>query len=336
MLDYPFEKPEDGVPVEVADGIFWVRFTIPYVLNHVNIYILRDGDGWLAVDTCIDYPVARHLWSALLERFSPLNRLLLSHFHVDHTGAAGWLHEKTGCKVLMSPVEYALLKRFHAPWSAEMIESMRANYQRLGCGAQEADEFARARWVPSRHATVLPNLDAPLARGDTVTIGARRWRVLIGRGHSPDGTLLYCAEDRVLIAGDTILPSISPFVGVDHSNPGANPLQAYLDSLREIEGELHDDALILPGHGLPFRGVRERLNTLHTHHEARNARILAACRDEERLVREVALAIFDRSLEGVMGMALSETLAHVNWLVAEGRLTSTLRDGQLRLRTLPT
>ncbi|HRJ68355.1 MAG TPA: MBL fold metallo-hydrolase [Beijerinckiaceae bacterium] len=333
MLQFPFDKPEDGAPVEIADGLHWVRFTIPYVLNHVNIYLLRDGDGWLAIDTCIDYPVARHLWTTLLERFSPLNRLLLSHFHIDHTGAAGWLHEQTGCQILMSPVEYALMERFRAPWSAELIESMRTNYLRMGCGAQEADELAHARWVPTRHSGSTPRLDVPLLRGDEVTIGKRRWRVMVGRGHSPDGTLLYCADERLLVAGDTILPSISPFIGVDHRDPRANPLQDYLDSLQDIEGELHDDALVLPGHGLPFRGVRERLQALHTHHEERNERILAACRDSAKTVREIALAIFNRNLDGVMGMAMSETMAHVNWLIAQQRLSSTSHDGQLRLKT---
>src|SRR2546423_1595864 len=110
----------------------------------------------------------------------------------------------------------------------------------------------------------------PIADGETVTIGGRRWRVITARGHSPEHACLFSDEARVLIAGDQVLPKITTNVSVWPERPHENPLRYYLDSLARFL-TLPADTLVLPSHGLPFRGLHHRLSTLVQHHDARLA-----------------------------------------------------------------
>jgi glyoxylase-like metal-dependent hydrolase (beta-lactamase superfamily II) len=337
MLHFPFENPPDATLIEIAPDIHWMRLPIPFVLTHVNIYLMRDEDGWLAVDTGCFLPDTRKVWTNLVERLDgPLRRILLTHFHVDHAGTAGWLQREFGCEVLISPSELsALWKSGDQPDQAKRAV-YRSHLLRMGCSASEAEEMAEAEWEPARLLSPPPDRTTALIAGRTLKIGRREWRLLTGNGHSPAAIMPWCEEEKLLISGDQILPKISPFIGVSFHNLRSDPLSDYVASLKAAVGNVAPDAFVMPGHGQPFIGALERLGELIVHHENRNGLIMAACREDWHTPRALIPRVFTRNLEGVMGMALAETLAHVNNLIGAGKLQQKLEGGVLRLRATGT
>jgi glyoxylase-like metal-dependent hydrolase (beta-lactamase superfamily II) len=177
----------------------------------------------------------------------------------------------------------------------------------------------------------LPGRYRRLRHGDTLEIGGRRWRVITGTGHSPEMSCLYCHADRLLLAGDQILPRISPHVGVWGMEPEADPLRDYLDSLERFR-VLPDEVQVLPSHGEPFPGPRERCAELGDHHARRLDETLAACRSPATAAEVSAVLFRGRDFDLHQSVfALGEAVAHLNHLVGQGRLTRTLRpDGVWR------
>jgi glyoxylase-like metal-dependent hydrolase (beta-lactamase superfamily II) len=122
----------------------------------------------------------------------------------------------------------------------------------------------------------------------------------------------------VLISGDQVLPKITSNVSVWPDQPRGNPLRRYLASLEHFR-DIAADALILPAHGLPFRGLPERLVEVRTHHAARLANALDAI-TEPRSAAEIVPVLFRRKLDShQLSFALGEALAHLHYLEAEGR-----------------
>ncbi len=97
-LTFPHAKPPaPGTMVEIVPGLMWLRLALPYRLDHVNVYLIDDGDGWALLDTGIDDAPTRAAWETLLAgplRERPLSRVLVTHYHPDHIGLAGWLCER--------------------------------------------------------------------------------------------------------------------------------------------------------------------------------------------------------------------------------------------------
>ncbi|MBT7451482.1 MAG: MBL fold metallo-hydrolase, partial [Rhodospirillaceae bacterium] len=97
-LTYPLDElPEPGGLVRVAPGVFWLRMPLPIALNHINLWLLEDDDGWTIVDTGIGTDETKELWEQLFEKHlnnKPVKRLIVTHMHPDHIGLAGWLVDK--------------------------------------------------------------------------------------------------------------------------------------------------------------------------------------------------------------------------------------------------
>lgn len=321
-LAYPCgAPPAPGAAVEVAPGVLWLRLPLPMALDHINVWALRDGEGWTVVDCGLRTPPSIEAWEKALAgplQGAPVTRVLCTHMHPDHIGLAGWLCERFDAPLMMSRLEYVTGRmliadqgpapeagaRFYrrAGWSAEKVESWRKGYGR----------FAQA-------VAPLPGAFVRLEAGDRLAIGGREWRVLIGSGHSPEHVCLLSEADGVLIAGDQILPRISSNVSVWPTEPAADPLGDWMTSLGRLRSELPDDLLVLPSHGEPFRGVHSRLDALLRGHQAALVRLERRLRTPRRVV-DVFPALFAREVsEGVYGMATGEAVAHLNRLEREGR-----------------
>jgi glyoxylase-like metal-dependent hydrolase (beta-lactamase superfamily II) len=159
-----------------------------------------------------------------------------------------------------------------------------------------------------------------IAEGSVIEIGGRHWRVLIGEGHAPEHACLLCEETGVLIAGDQILPRISPNISVQAYEPDGDPLARYLASLKKLRAQLPPDILVLPSHNLPFRGVHTRIDELAAHHHARCEEVATAC-DRPMSAADMVPVLWRRSLDRhQMGFALGEALAHLHYLVGEGEI----------------
>ncbi len=334
MLEFPCERPPaPGEALDLTDGIVWMRLPLPYMLDHVNVFLLRDRDGYLAVDTGVDDAPTRAAWQRLFARIGgphAVRRLLLTHHHTDHSGAAGWLQDATGCETLSSELEIAALRRSVRPEDPNRPARLLAHYGWLGCPPEEAAGLVASRWrepdVPAPEPVTL------VAAADSLSIDGTDWTAMHGRGHSPGAVLLHEPVRDILVGGDQILSHITPFVGTMADDPAARPLAQYIASLDEIAARVGPRTLVLPGHGLPFRGIPARVAALHRHHEARSRRILDACDGKAATIRGIVEKVFTRSLDGVMGMAMAETLSHVHELVAEGRLAVVQTTGLLRFR----
>ncbi len=330
-LQFPFPTPpQAGRTIALAAGLLWLRLALPFRLNHVNIYLLEDGDGWAVIDAGVDDPGTRGAWEAVLSEAlgdKPVTRIFVTHYHPDHVGAAAFLAERTGATVLMGETEY-LTARAHLTAGEADLAAEEAFYRGHGL-ADEAIGFMRQRLTRYRRVVpALPRRYQPLRAGDRLVIGARRLDVLCHAGHSPAQMLLQAPADNLFFAADHVLAQISPNVSVVEEKPHDDPLGLYLASFPILRETVSDAALVLPGHRLPFRGLHARTRQLALHHDERCAAILAACRTRPLTAADLVPALFPMDLDPhQLWFAFSEALAHVNYLAARGRLVASVSGG---------
>ena len=324
-LVYPrTEPPGPGQPVEVAPGILWARIPLPFRLDHINVYLIEDGTGWAILDTGIGNDATRALWEAIVQ--GPLagrafTRLIVTHNHPDHIGLAGWMCERFGVPLLTSQTSYLGCLNVSLSPGALDAKPYRDFYLRHGLDAAATQRVTTQGHGYLRMVSGLPPTFERIVAGDALEIGGRSFEVLTGNGHAPEQVMLYCAADNVFLAADQVLAKITPNISVWAVEPTGDPLGLYLRSLSEIRQRLPADALVLPGHQLPFYGLHVRAAELTTHHEKRCATIAEACRAAPRSAAELVPVLFTRQLDPhQMSFAFSETLAHVNYMLRRGDL----------------
>lgn len=333
------ERRWPNEPTEIAPGVFSAVVPVPFPPGGVGVYALADridgADAWTIVDTGLRS--AQDAWRELLAgplAGRPIRRVIVTHHHPDHIGLAGWMQAEFGAELWTTRTAwlYARMMQLDAP-TAPHPETERF-YRRCGYDADQLErQRLRGRVGFAQMVAPLPPGYRRLKEDDELTIGGRRWRVLIGDGHAPEHALLYCAEDEILIAGDQILPKISPNIGVYPNEPDADPLGDWLASSEALAARLHDDILVLPGHGSPFFGAATRLQAVVAEHEAALGRLEGHLETPRRVV-DCFSALYERSIgPSAEGLATVETLAHLNRLAAEGRATRRLEeDGALYWR----
>jgi glyoxylase-like metal-dependent hydrolase (beta-lactamase superfamily II) len=331
QIIYPFDNlPETGATLEVADGVLWLRMPLPFALDHINLWLLADGEEWTAVDTGIALDPVKDAWKSVLQG-RRLGRQIVTHFHPDHLGLAGWLQEETGAPLWMTQGEYLTAYVVAAGLPPFDMGTMIEFFRRHGLGVDgvtglEKRGNAYRRGVPSIPATFQRLID-----GERLAIGRHTWRVIVGHGHAPEHASLYCAELGVLIAGDMLLPRISTNVSAYASAPRLDMLGLYLDSLERLT-VLPADTLVLPSHGRPFRGLHARVAELKRHHADRCAELLSACAAGPRCAAELLPVLFGRPIEDPHQtmFAMGEAIAHLNHLEHQRRLERTEENGITR------
>ena len=333
-LHYPHaHPPAAGEMLEVAPGVFWLRMPLPFQLDHINLWLLRDGSGWTIIDTGFPDDGVRASWRQILDRLDgPVRRLIVTHFHPDHLGLATWLMTETGAPLWMTTGEFLTA---HVVWNEVgghgarfMVEQFRQHgldAERLGKFEKRGSGYRKA--VPS-----LPEYYHRLKAGDWATVDGKKWQILIGHGHAPEHMALYCPELDVLISGDMLLPRISTNISVFAATPEADALRWYLDSLDEMARDIPAKTLVLPSHGLPFTGVQERVRALHLHHEERLQALENSCEQAPQSAAGLLDVLFNRQLDTHQTMfAMGEAIAHLNYLEQAGRLSRSIgADGVIR------
>lgn len=322
-LTYPQPAlPEFAQAVTVAEGVLWLRLSLPMALDHINVYAIADGEGWVIVDTGLFTENTRSAWQGALAgplRNLPITRVVVTHMHPDHLGSAGWLCEMSGAPLLMSRLEYLCAHMHVSEDAAAPSPFAEPFFRSCGWGDQDIAHWKVRRGGFARSVAPIPAQYERLSDGDELEIGGRLWTVVTGEGHSPEHVCLWRKDDGVFIAGDQILPKISSNIGVWDTEPLANPLEDWLNSLEDLKTRLPSDLLVLPSHGEPFYGVTARLEALIRGHEVGLKRLERSLRQKCRAV-DVFGALFARPIgPEVIGMATAEALAHLNYLEARGR-----------------
>lgn len=346
-LQYPWTAPpEAGRAALLRPGLYWLRMPLPFALDHINLWLLEDEidgrSGWTAIDCGIADEPTRRAWESLFDGTfggRPLLRVIATHFHPDHLGLAHWLvrggeRARWSATLWMTAAEY-LIGRFLSTVGASGARdpAPQADFYRLhGVPADEARRRTEARGEQA-YARMVPGLPPGYVRlcaGDAVQIGARRFRVIVGSGHAPEHACLVCEDERLLIAGDMVLPRISTNVSVYDVEPEGDPLSMYLEAIGRL-AELPEDTLVLPSHGLPFFGLRTRVEQLRAHHRDRLEAVLQACATP-RTAHEMVPVLFPRPLDRhQITFAFGEALAHLHRLRHAGLLRRRCgADGVLR------
>lgn len=339
QLSYAFGDtlPAPGNVQQVAPGLFWLRMDLPFALDHINLWLVRDSAGWTVVDCGIATDTTRTSWETIFETALdglPITRVIATHCHPDHVGLSDWLCSRWTAPLWMTTGEYGFARMMSSSLPGVDGTAMLPHFQRHGLADEAVLEQLKGR--KSYYPTLVPGVPASYHRmqdRQTFRIGEHDWQVITGFGHSPEHASLYCADLNVLISGDMVLPRISTNVSVFAVEPDANPVQLYLDSLGKYR-DLPEDTLVLPSHGKPFRGLHTRITQLQDHHKERLAEVVQACAKPQSAA-DIVPIMFRRKLDAhQLTFAMGEALAHLHKLWFDGTLVrESGDDGVLRFRT---
>lgn len=325
MIHYPHETPPaKGTAREIADGILWIRLSMPLGLDHVNVYALREPNGWTVIDTGLDTKLNRREWAAIIKddlRGDPILRVVVTHHHPDHVGLAGWFMAQ-GAELLMTRTAWLTARMLTL--DEEPTPSPEAVSFWRGAGMDEALLSKRLDNRPFNFCDTvypLPLGFTRLEEGAVHRLGGRDWVVHLGQGHAPDHATLWCQDAPLVLAGDQLLPSISPNLGVYPTEPMADPVAEWLESCARFETMAREDHLVLPGHKLPFHGLPARLAQLSDNHHGALARLREHLRAEPRTAVDCFAPLFKRQIdEATYGLAMVEAVAHLNHLYHLGEV----------------
>jgi len=324
-LDYPFTQvPDIATGVEITSGIHWLKLPLPIALDHINVWLLDDGDGWTLIDTGIAIDATRQAWEQLNKHIlmgRPINRIVVTHHHPDHFGLARWLSKKFNCHTTMSSA------------SLEKVDTLLR--EDISDIRDSVDEFYRSNGIDDTGMFVefdtgrkYRNVVSGIPENITIImIGGRSWRTIFADGHAEGHISLYSDALKMLISGDQILPAISSNVSLYASSADSNPLQDYLDSLVRFS-RLPESTLVLPSHGMVFRGLHLRIEELQADHKDKLDRVVSFCR-EPGTVADIVELLFTRKLDDLNRLlAFGETLAHLRYLERQKRLRRTVKQGK--------
>ena len=329
-------RPANGETLNIVDGIEWLRMPLPFSLNHINLWLLRDGNRWAIVDTGVGTSETRSIWQQVFEGAmvgDPASHIIATHMHPDHVGCAGFLAHHFDVDLWMSRDEYMMCRILVADTGHPAPEEGVHFYKDAGFTDEQLTNYEKAFGFFGKFVTPLPEAYQRLSDNDELTIGGHRWCVITGGGHSPEHACLYDADRNILIAGDQLLPTISSNVSVWPTEPLANPLQDWFDSLRKLRASVPEDVLVLPAHGKPFRGAHTRIDAIILEHEERLEALREVCSSPQRVV-DVFPSIYRTRIDDKNRiMATGEALAHLSFLVRSGEMLTTCRDDAIWYQT---
>jgi len=315
---------------EVATGVFELRLPIPFEDGLVNVFLFTDGDQVDLLDCGMNSEESVGIIRQAIKHLgaSGVRRLMVTHIHPDHYGAAGAFAGEGLADLYIHRLEVPLVH---------------PRYVELEHLVKEVRNYLLVNGVPDEDAEVLSNSQRALSEvvktaepsvqldgAETVVMGLHRLRVEWTPGHSPGHICLYEPDGGLLFAGDHILPELSPNIGL-HPQSTPDPLHDYLDGLKRMAA--YRPKLVLPAHGRPFSGVEQRVETLLDHHKRRLDRVMEIAGDEEKSGWEVALELWGpRENLYEKRLALQEALAHLQALAVERRVSKSVTPSSVRWR----
>ena len=338
LAGIPDDPPPPGEAVEIAPEVFWLRMPLPFALNHVNLWLIGEADGYTLVDCGYGDATTRAHWQRHFETtfaHRPIRRIVATHCHPDHLGNAAWLAAHFGCTIAMTLGEFVAAHALIGEHAGFGPADVRALFARHGMAATHLAALSGRGNHYRVGVPEAPHAFVRLIDGDRLAAGPWVWQVIAGYGHSPEHAALASREARLLVAGDMLLPRISTNVAVWPYEPDGDPVARFLASLSAFEA-LPADTLVLPSHGSPFRGIAARVTSLRRHHAERLDELHAALLDANvpQSAEDVIPVLFRRELDLQQRFfAMGEAIAHLNHLWQTGRAErSVASDGAIRFR----
>ena len=329
-IEYLLEQPpQTGVPTRVADDLYMLRLPLPFALDHVNVWLLEDTHSWTIIDSGLGSSDCLSIWENLLSGFlkhKPVEKLILTHYHPDHVGLSGDLVERTGAAVYMSRTEWLTANMLFHDTNGELNTGMLRSFKLNGLPDDLFKAMSKTTNIFNDRCSGLPAAYQRLKHDDIIKILATDWQCRQGHGHSPEHISLYSKDRKILIAGDHILPKITPNIPMPFQQICANPIADYINSLNTFR-DIGNDVMILPSHRLPFKGIGIRIDQLIEHHRERLDVLYEAC-DQPVSVYDILPVLFKRKLDiNQMKFAMLEALSHMVYLQQAGKLTCSLENG---------
>jgi glyoxylase-like metal-dependent hydrolase (beta-lactamase superfamily II) len=311
---------------KILPDLYRITLPMPFRLGHVHAYALLH-DGKVALfDTGMNIPetftVLGEALAGIGKTTKDIDSIFLTHFHADHCGIAGRIQEATGATVHLSALDDRRLQYNNR--HAELIERARHFFLGQGLPQQAMDNLIKIM-AAFRKATVPFRVDRHLEPG-RVALGERTLEVIGAPGHTSGQMCFYLPDEGVLLAGDHVLPDITPNLSPDIFRLDYRPLRSFLESL----GRIRDlpARMVYPAHGDPFPDLKKRVDEIREHHAERSQLIIGALRGREKTAFEVSGDIFGRDLpEFDQFLALNETYVHVVELLDSGAVSMEERGG---------
>ena len=329
---------------EVFPDLFQLRIPLPIpALKHLNAYLIRGEDRYVLIDTGMDGDKAFGELSRQLAEIGVkpenLTEILVTHLHIDHVGLVPRLRKLSRAQLIASAKTteaVQLVRETHEGYWKDLTNI----YKEVGAPTELVEQMFKA--TPSyMYQAVYEELARPsrtLKDGEKISIGEYSFRTIWTPGHSPGHICLYEPKQRFLMAGDHLLPTITPHVtqwGLD-----SNALADYLDSLEKV-GKLDVD-VVLPAHEEVFKNHRKRISELQEHHRSRATEILSEIQRQEltayqiasRIHWDIEYASWDRFPLFQKFLAVGETLAHLKFLEEQNRVKKSKRAETIFYRAI--
>ena len=330
-MHYPWNSaPIVGEPIEVSKGIFWFRLPLPMALDHVNIYAVDEGDSWTIIDTGLWSKKTLSIWRSIIDKYfgnKPINRIIVTHHHPDHVGLAGWFQKEFKAVLWMTRTAWLTARMLRLDYQKLPTEEIVNFWRRSGMDGKIVKE--RAAGKPFNFGDSVFEMPLGFRRitdSEKITLGDRSWIVRVGNGHAPEHATLWCEDEPLIIAGDQIISSISPNLGVYATEPEADPVEDWLISCKNFVPFANNDQLVLPGHKLPFIGLPHRLRQLIENHHSALSRLADFLREPQTAVGCFP-ALYNRKItENEYGLALVEAVAHLNNLYRKKMVTRDMNS----------
>ncbi|HEV2414515.1 MAG TPA: MBL fold metallo-hydrolase [Candidatus Dormibacteraeota bacterium] len=317
---------------EVASGIFELRLPIPFEDGLVNVFLFTDGDEADLLDCGMNSEESVESIRRAVEHVGArrLRKLVVTHIHPDHYGAAGALAGEGRADLYMHRLEVPLVNPRYVELE-HLVAEVRRYLVINGVPEEEVDVLSNSQRALSE---VVKPADAAVQLDGAEVIRMGRWSLHVEwtPGHSPGHICLFERGSALLFAGDHILPELSPNIGL-HPQSTPDPLHDYLDGLQRMVA-LHP-AQVFPAHGRPFTTVSERVVALTRHHRRRFDQVLEIVDRQEKSGWQVALELWGpRQNLYEKRLALQEGLAHLQALAVEGRVEKSVTPESVRWRRL--
>ncbi|GHF26624.1 zinc metallohydrolase glyoxalase II family protein [Kordiimonas sediminis] len=332
VREIPFgDVPETGAVIKVAKGIFWARIPLPWSLDHINVYLIEEENGWTVIDTGSQGKRGCEAWELLEENVlkgRPITRVIATHMHPDHLGLAGWLVDKYGAEFCMTQAEYLLAQVLWLESDGEFPQH-ELDFFFSGGVDRQVEAMIRSHGTGhfKRGVHRLPPVYTRLREGAILSMGGRSWQVIIGSGHSPEHACLYCLDEPIFISGDQVLPEITSNVSVHARDPHANPLAQWINTKNRLL-QIPGDPLVLPAHGPVFKGLQSRVSAVIEGHFERLDKLHNSLKEEWHTPIETFKYLFRRKITGVdFFLALGEARAHLSLLLSLDLVEKNIVEG---------